>query len=75
MSIEEPEASGEELRSPNEELKRVKHQLRTRIVDLETRTDDLTNLLNSTDIAILLLGRELCIRRLTPPTAAAIHLR
>ena len=58
-SNEELETSKEELQSLNEELNIVNRQLEAKVRELETRTDDLNNLLNSTDIAVLFLDRQL----------------
>ena len=58
-SNEELETSKEELQSLNEELNTVNAQLQAKVVELEARTDDLNNLLNSTDVATLFLDRSL----------------
>ena len=42
--------------------------------ELEARTDDLNNLLNSTDIAVLFLDRNFCIRWFTPQMKALLAL-
>jgi two-component system CheB/CheR fusion protein len=73
-SNEELETSKEELQSLNEELNTVNQQLRAKIGELEARTDDLNNLLNSTDIATLFLDRRLCIRWFTPSMRALLEL-
>ena len=41
---------------------------------MEERTNDLNNLLNSTDIATLFLDRALCIRWFTPAMKALFEL-
>jgi two-component system CheB/CheR fusion protein len=74
-SNEELETSKEELQSLNEELNTVNMQLKAKVTELESRTDDLNNLLNSTDIATLFLDRNLCIRWFTPTMKALLALR
>jgi two-component system CheB/CheR fusion protein len=54
-SNEELETSKEELQSLNEELNTTNAQLQGKLEELEERTDDLNNLLNSTDVATLFL--------------------
>ena len=73
-SNEELETSKEELQSLNEELNTVNTQLQAKVVELEGRTDDLNNLLNSTDVATLFLDRALCIRWFTPTMKALLEL-
>lgn len=63
---EELETSKEELQSLNEELRTVNGQLQEKVAELESATDDLSNLLGSTDIAVLFLGTDLRVRRFTP---------
>jgi two-component system, chemotaxis family, CheB/CheR fusion protein len=73
-SNEELETSKEELQSLNEELNTVNNQLQAKVGELEARTDDLNNLLNSTDVATLFLDRALCIRWFTPRMKALLEL-
>jgi two-component system CheB/CheR fusion protein len=73
-SNEELETSKEELQSLNEELNTVNSQLQAKVHELEARTDDLNNLLNSTDVATLFLDRSLCIRWFTPAMKALLEL-
>ncbi len=73
-SNEELETSKEELQSLNEELNTVNNQLQAKVGELEARTDDLNNLLNSTDIATLFLDRSLCIRWFTPSMRSLLEL-
>lgn len=74
-SNEELESSKEELQSLNEELATVNAQPEGKIVEIGRNADDLTNLLNSTHIATLLLDGELRLRRFTPAAAELFSLR
>ena len=65
-SNEELETGKEELQSVNEELITVNNQLQTKIAQLEATTNDLANLLSSTDIAVVFLDAEFRVRRFTP---------
>jgi len=65
-TAEELETSKEELQSINEELLTVNQENKSKIDELSQRTSDLQNLLAATDIATLLLDRELNIKRFTP---------
>lgn len=71
---EELETSKEELQSLNEELNTVNSQLQHKVEELELTTNDLTNLLSSTDIATLFLDRELRIRFFTPAMGKLIDI-
>jgi two-component system CheB/CheR fusion protein len=63
---EELETSKEELQSLNEELQTVNSELEQKVDDLESAHNDLANLLASTDIPIVFLDRQFCIKRFTP---------
>ena len=60
---EELQASNEELQSTNEELHTVNAESAERIVELEAAYDDIENLLENAELAILFLDREMRIRR------------
>jgi two-component system CheB/CheR fusion protein len=60
---EELETSKEELESANEELSTVNDEMRNRNTELNRLNNDLINLQNSTKLAIVLLGRDLSVRR------------
>jgi two-component system, chemotaxis family, CheB/CheR fusion protein len=63
---EELETAKEELQSTNEELTTVNEELRRNNSDLASVNDDLNNLLRSVSLPVLMLGRDLRIRRFTP---------
>jgi two-component system CheB/CheR fusion protein len=71
---EELTTSREELQSMNEELQTVNAELQTRVDALAQTSDDMENLLNSTDIATLFLDRLLHIRRFTPRITSLVKL-
>ncbi|HEV7135141.1 MAG TPA: chemotaxis protein CheB [Steroidobacteraceae bacterium] len=71
---EELETSKEELQALNEELVTVNAQLQSKVLELEALTDDLHNLLSSTDIAVVFLDRELTVRRFTPAMSDLLEL-
>jgi two-component system CheB/CheR fusion protein len=62
---EELETSREELQSVNEELLTVNAEHQAKIDELSIVNDDIKNLLNSTNVATVLLDNNLCIRRYT----------
>jgi len=65
-SNEELETSKEELEATNEELTTVNEEMSSRNVELNRLNDDLVNLLTAGRVAIVLLGRDLGIRRFDP---------
>ena len=73
-SNEELETSKEELQSLNEELTTLNNQLEEKVAQLEATTNDLDNLLTSTDIATLFLDTTFHIRQFTPAAVELFHL-
>jgi two-component system, chemotaxis family, CheB/CheR fusion protein len=63
---EEMETAKEELQSTNEELTTVNDELRSRNSEITQINNDLINLLSSIDIAVIMIGSDLTIRRFTP---------
>lgn len=63
---EELTISREELQSLNEELRVINAELLSKVTELSTLTSDLTNLLDSTELATIFLDTDLNIRRYTP---------
>jgi two-component system, chemotaxis family, CheB/CheR fusion protein len=63
---EELETSKEELQSLNEELTALNSQLHETVEQQRATSDDLQNILNSTDMATLFLDADLNIRFFTP---------
>lgn len=71
---EELTTSKEEMQSLNEELQTVNAELQSKVDELSRASNDMKNLLNSTDIATLFLDSDLNVRRFTPQAANIIKL-
>ena len=71
---EELTTSKEEMQSMNEELQTVNHELQAKVDELSRTSNDMKNLLDSTDIATLFLDDALLVRRFTTQTASIIKL-
>ncbi len=71
---EELETAKEELQSANEELSTINQELQERNRQLGSVNDDLLNLLTSVDIALVIVGRDLRLRRFTPAAQALFSL-
>jgi two-component system CheB/CheR fusion protein len=71
---EELETSKEEIQSSNEELATVNEELHNRNLELSQTNNDLINLLSSVQMAIVMLGPDLRIRRFTPMAERMMNL-
>jgi len=71
---EELETSKEEIQSTNEELATVNQELNTRNQELGQTNSDLNNLLASVQMAIVMLGPDLRIRRFTPAAQGMLNM-
>ncbi len=65
-SNEELQSTNEELQSVNEELYTVNSELQEKNKELELLSNDVNNLLDSTEIGTLFLDHDLRIRKFTP---------
>jgi two-component system CheB/CheR fusion protein len=71
---EELTTSKEEMQSMNEEMQTVNHELRIKVDELSRTSNDMKNLLDSTDIATLFLDGQLRVRRFTSQATKVIKL-
>lgn len=71
---EELETTKEELQSLNEELSTVNQQLQVRNAELFRLNDDMTNLLGSVNVPIIVFSTDLRVRRFTPSAAKVLHM-
>ena len=71
---EELETTKEELESTNEELRTVNDEMDTRNSELHRINSDLNNVLNGVQMCIVVLGRDLSIRRFTPLAEKVLNL-
>jgi transcriptional regulator with PAS, ATPase and Fis domain len=69
---EELTTSREEMQSLNEELQTLNAELQAKVDELVRTSNDMKNLLDSTDIATLFLDRDLNVRRYTPQATQII---
>jgi two-component system CheB/CheR fusion protein len=71
---EELMTSKEEMQSLNEELQTVNTESQAKVDELSRTSNDMKNLLDSTDIATLFLDKDLNVRRFTPQATKIIKL-
>ncbi|MFO7913357.1 MAG: CheR family methyltransferase, partial [Desulfotignum sp.] len=71
---EELESSREELESLNEELSTVNSELHQKVTEVQEAYSRITDVLNSTGSAILILDNDLKIRRFTQEASRLINL-
>ncbi len=71
---EELETSKEEIQSSNEELATVNDELNNRNGELNRINNDLTNVLASTQLSIVIVARDLRLRRFTPMAEKVLNL-
>ena len=72
---EELQTAKEELQSSNQELTTLNEQLRYRNLELSEIGDDLTNLITSTTIPVIMVGNDLRLRRITAPARRVMNLQ
>lgn len=73
-SNEELQSTNEELQSVNEELYTVNAEYQSKIAELTELTNDMDNLLASTEIGTIFLDEKLRIRKFTPQVAEMFNL-
>jgi two-component system CheB/CheR fusion protein len=71
---EELQTSKEELESANEELHTVNEEMQHRNELLSQLNNDLTNLLNTVNLAMVMVGADLSVRRFTSQATAILGL-
>jgi two-component system CheB/CheR fusion protein len=71
---EELTTSKEEMQSMNEELQIVNSELQNKVTEVSRASNDMRNLLDTTEIAVLFLDDTLHVRRFTPSTGKIFKL-
>lgn len=73
-SAEELETSKEELQSINEELRTVNQELKVKVEEATLTSNNLQNLINSTDIATIFLDRGFRVQLFSPSACEIFNL-
>lgn len=73
-AAEELETSKEELQSINEEMRTVNQELKVKIDETSLSSNNLQNLINSTDIGTIFLDRSLRVKMFTPAIGRIFNL-
>lgn len=73
-AAEELETSKEELQSINEELRTVNQELKVKVEEAIHTSNNLQNLINSTEIATIFLDRSFRVSLFTPPAREIFNL-
>ncbi len=71
---EELETGKEELQSTNEELTTLNEEMQNRNAELISANNDLLNLLGQVDVPVVMVSRDLRIRRFSPPAQKILNL-
>ncbi len=71
---EELTTSKEEMQSLNEELITVNAELQNKVEELSQTSNDMINLMNATEIAVIFLDNDLNILRYTQPLTRIMHI-
>jgi two-component system CheB/CheR fusion protein len=71
---EEIQTTKEELQSTNEELTTVNEELQIRNTELSVINADILNVLDSVSVPVIIVNRELLIRRVTPITKKSFRI-
>ena len=74
-SNEELTTTKEEMQSLNEELQTINAELQSKLDDLSVVSNDMTNLLESTELATIFLDVALNVRRFTSPCTRLFKLK
>ncbi|KPA18108.1 signal transduction histidine kinase with CheB and CheR activity [Candidatus Magnetomorum sp. HK-1] len=74
-SNEELQSTNEELQSVNEELNTVNNEYQEKVSELTDLNNDINNLIKSTNIGIIFLDTDFCIRRFSLDSLEEIDLR
>lgn len=73
-AAEELETSKEELQSINEELTTINQELKVKVEEISLTSNNLQNLINSTNMATLFLDRSFRVNLFTPATREIFNL-